>query len=151
MKKEKGYYTIQIVSEIFNVTPQTLRLYEEKGLVQPSRSQGNKRLYTDADVEKLELVMRLTRDLGVNLAGVEVILNMRGKMMEMEKTYNEIVELLINDFQEMVSHLNEEGEEGLIPLNHRKLMQIKQHFAATGARFEFPGPVTTHKNSEKGS
>ena len=90
MKERKGYYTIGVVSELFHVTPQTLRLYEEKGLISPSRSRGNKRLYDDNDLERLELVLRLTRELGINLAGVEVILNMSRRMTELQRRVEEL-------------------------------------------------------------
>jgi MerR family transcriptional regulator/heat shock protein HspR len=69
--------------------PQTLRLYERVGLLKPSRSQGNTRLYTDDDLERLEVILTLARDMGVNLAGIEIILNMREKMVEMEKQMTE--------------------------------------------------------------
>src|SRR5882672_1981100 len=85
MKKRAKTFTISAVAEEFDVHPQTLRLYEREGLLKPSRSDGNTRLYTDTDLERLELILSLTRDLGVNLAGVEIILNMREKLVEMEK------------------------------------------------------------------
>ena len=68
---------ISAVAEMFEIHPQTLRLYEREGLLLPSRSEGNTRLYTDEDIERLEVILKLTRELGVNLAGVEIILNMR--------------------------------------------------------------------------
>ena len=76
---------ISSVAEQYGVHPQTLRLYEREGLLKPSRSDGNTRLYTDEDLERLEVILHLTRDLGVNLAGVEIILNMREKMAEMQR------------------------------------------------------------------
>ena len=78
-KKTLGAYTISVVADRFDIHPQTLRLYEREGLLTPSRTDGNTRLYTDADMERLEVVLSFTRDLGVNLAGVEIILNMREK------------------------------------------------------------------------
>jgi MerR family transcriptional regulator/heat shock protein HspR len=82
---------ISVVAETYQVHPQTLRLYERLGLLQPSRSDGNTRLYTDADLHRLEMILSLTRDLGVNLAGVEVILNMREKMESMQKEMEEML------------------------------------------------------------
>ena len=73
---------ISSVAEQYEIHPQTLRLYEREGLLKPSRSDGNTRLYTDDDLERLEVILHLTRDLGVNLAGVEIILNMREKMAD---------------------------------------------------------------------
>jgi MerR family transcriptional regulator, heat shock protein HspR len=80
---------ISAVSELYKLHPQTLRLYERVGLLKPSRSQGNTRLYTDQDLERLEVILTLARDMGVNLAGIEIILNMREKMVEMEKQMTE--------------------------------------------------------------
>ena len=76
---------ISAVADQYQLHPQTLRLYEREGLLKPSRSEGNTRLYTDEDLERLEVILKLTRDLGVNLAGVEIILNMREKMAEMQR------------------------------------------------------------------
>ena len=83
--KSKAAYMISSVAEQYGLHPQTLRLYEREGLLKPSRSDGNTRLYTDEDLERLEVILHLTRDLGVNLAGVEIILNMREKMAEMQR------------------------------------------------------------------
>lgn len=82
-KRAKAGYMISSVAELYHLHPQTLRLYERVGLLKPSRSQGNTRLYTDSDLERLEIILNLTRELGVNLAGIEIILNMRDKMTEM--------------------------------------------------------------------
>src|SRR6202008_5203216 len=82
--KSKAAYMISAVAEQYEIHPQTLRLYEREGLLAPSRSEGNTRLYTDEDLERLEVILKLTRELGVNLAGVEIILNMREKMAEMQ-------------------------------------------------------------------
>lgn len=83
-KRARAGYMISAVSELYKLHPQTLRLYERVGLLKPSRSQGNTRLYTDSDLERLEVILNLTRELGVNLAGIEIILNMRDKMAEMQ-------------------------------------------------------------------
>src|SRR6187401_1251520 len=83
-KNSKAAYMISAVAESYSIHPQTLRLYEREGLLKPSRSDGNTRLYTQEDLERLEVILSLTRDLGVNLAGVEIILNMREKMEEMQ-------------------------------------------------------------------
>ena len=85
---------ISAVAEQYGIHPQTLRLYEREGLLKPSRSEGNTRLYTDDDVERLEVILHLTRDLGVNLAGVEIILNMREKMGEMQLQIQEFIATL---------------------------------------------------------
>ena len=92
--KSKGSYMISSVAEQYGIHPQTLRLYEREGLLKPSRSDGNTRLFTDADLERLEVILHLTRELGVNLAGVEIILNMREKMAEMQVQIEEFVTTL---------------------------------------------------------
>src|SRR5580693_2737935 len=92
--KSKGSYMISSVAEQYAIHPQTLRLYEREGLLKPSRSDGNTRLYTDGDLERLEVILHLTRELGVNLAGVEIILNMREKMSEMQAQIEEFVATL---------------------------------------------------------
>lgn len=88
----KSYYMISAVSQKYDIHPQTLRLYEREGLLTPSRTEGNTRLYTDEDLAQLETILTLTRDLGVNLAGVEIILNMRRKMERMQSEVNEFME-----------------------------------------------------------
>ena len=114
--KSKGAYMISSVAEQYQIHPQTLRLYEREGLIKPSRSDGNTRLYTDEDLELLEVVLHLTRDLGVNLAGVEIVLNMRAKMSEMQRQIEEFVSTLN---QEMASRTRpakpEENKRSLIP------------------------------------
>ena len=86
-----AYYMISAVARRYNIHPQTLRLYEREGLLEPSRTEGNTRLYSDADLAQLETILALTRDLGVNLAGVEIILNMRSKMDRMQGEVNEFM------------------------------------------------------------
>lgn len=94
MKRKARTYTISAVADQFGIHPQTLRLYEREGLLKPSRSEGNTRLYTDADLERLEVILSLTRDLGVNLAGVEIILNMREKMDAMQREFERFFDYL---------------------------------------------------------
>ncbi|PYU27429.1 MAG: MerR family transcriptional regulator [Acidobacteria bacterium] len=85
---------ISAVAELYNLHPQTLRLYERVGLLKPSRSEGNTRLYTDADLERLEVILTLTREMGVNLAGIEIILNMREKIGEMQRQMKAFAEFV---------------------------------------------------------
>ena len=92
--KSKAAYMISSVAEQYEIHPQTLRLYEREGLLKPSRSDGNTRLYTVEDLERLEVILHLTRDLGVNLAGVEIILNMREKMGDMQAQIQEFIATL---------------------------------------------------------
>ncbi len=93
-KKVRAGYMISAVAALYKIHPQTLRLYERLGLLKPSRSQGGTRLYTDQDLERLEVILTLTRELGVNLAGIEVVLNMREKMLEMERQVQAFVEFV---------------------------------------------------------
>ena len=93
MKKPgHAYYMISAVAQKYSIHPQTLRLYEREGLLKPSRTEGNTRLYSEEDLEQLETILSLTRDLGVNLAGVEIILNMRRKIEQMEYEVNEFMQ-----------------------------------------------------------
>jgi MerR family transcriptional regulator, heat shock protein HspR len=96
-KKAKAGYMISAVAELYKLHPQTLRLYERVGLLKPSRSQGNTRLYTDEDLERLEVILNLTRELGVNLAGIEIILNMRDKMGEMQAQMEAFIKFVRNE------------------------------------------------------
>ncbi len=89
---------ISVVAEMYSIHPQTLRLYEREGLLVPSRSNGNTRLYTQDDLERLETILNLTRDLGVNLAGIEIILNMRQRMKKMEEEMQAFVEFVQKEF-----------------------------------------------------
>jgi MerR family transcriptional regulator/heat shock protein HspR len=83
---------ISVVAKAYGIHPQTLRLYEREGLLKPSRTEGNTRLYSEEDLRRLEVILNLTRDLGVNLAGVEIILNMRRKMEQMQQEVGEFVD-----------------------------------------------------------
>jgi len=84
-RKSKGAYMISVVAEMYEIHPQTLRLYEREGLLKPSRSEGNTRLYTEEDLKRLEFILSLARDLGVNIAGIAIILNMRERMENMQQ------------------------------------------------------------------
>jgi MerR family transcriptional regulator, heat shock protein HspR len=111
MKKTgKAYFMISAVAQKYNIHPQTLRLYEREGLLKPSRTEGNTRLYSEEDLEQLETILSLTRDLGVNLAGVEIILNMRKKIERMQAEVNEFMEYVkhelargIDDWEQRLS------------------------------------------------
>jgi len=107
---------ISAVAEKYSIHPQTLRLYEREGLLEPSRSDGNTRLYTDQDLERLELILNLTRDLGVNLAGVEIILNMREKMAAMQRQIEEFIQTLGQELTTRVKAVEPESRNSLIPV-----------------------------------
>ena len=91
-RKSKGAYMISAVAEMYEIHPQTLRLYEREGLLKPSRTEGNTRLYTDEDLERLEFILNLARDLGVNIAGIAIILQMRERMEEMNRQMQSFVD-----------------------------------------------------------
>ena len=118
MKQRQRTYTISAVAELYDIHPQTLRMYEREGLLKPSRSMGNTRLYTDADLERLEVILALTRDMGVNLAGVEIIINMRERMQQMQREFEQFFAYLHNQTNDM-SHRVEEfsSSEALIPIS----------------------------------
>jgi MerR family transcriptional regulator, heat shock protein HspR len=106
-KRGKAGYMISAVAEMYNLHPQTLRLYEREGLLIPSRSDGNTRLYSQEDLERLEAILNLTRDLGVNLAGVEIVLNMRERMKEMQREMQAFVEFVRYE----MTHRTQEAQE----------------------------------------
>ena len=124
MKKRAKGYTISAVADYYGVHQQTLRLYEREGLLKPSRSEGNVRLYTDEDLGRLEVILKLTRDLGVNLAGVEIILNMREKMDQMQREFNRFFESL-RDYaaQNIVIQQDPQAFQALVPTGRTIVMK----------------------------
>jgi MerR family transcriptional regulator/heat shock protein HspR len=126
MRKEKrALYMISVVAEMFAVHPQTLRAYEREGLLRPARTDGNTRLYSEEDLERIELILRLTKDLGVNLAGVEVILNMRERMGEMQ---GRMTEMLQEVMRRMESEFRtraqaQQNAEGLVPVGRKSIVR----------------------------
>jgi MerR family transcriptional regulator/heat shock protein HspR len=113
-KRAKAGYMISAVAELYKLHPQTLRLYERVGLLKPSRSQGNTRLYTDSDLERLDVILTLARDMGVNLAGIEIILNMREKMIEMEHQMEEFAHVVQQELSRVASRTNDHPERHAI-------------------------------------
>jgi MerR family transcriptional regulator/heat shock protein HspR len=126
MKKRVKTYTISAVAEMYDIHPQTLRLYEREGLLKPSRSDGNTRLYSDTDLERLEIILSLTRDLGVNLAGVEIVLNMREKMDAMQREFERFFDYLRTHAKEF-SSMSDTGEESeaLIPISRLRVLRTR--------------------------
>ncbi|HZS54407.1 MAG TPA: helix-turn-helix transcriptional regulator [Bryobacteraceae bacterium] len=114
--KSKAAYMISAVAEQYAIHPQTLRLYEREGLLTPSRSEGNTRLYTDDDLERLEVILKLTRELGVNLAGVEIILNMREKMEAMQQQIEEFIGTLNQELSQRAAHRTVDNGNSLMPV-----------------------------------
>jgi MerR family transcriptional regulator/heat shock protein HspR len=118
-KRGKAAYMISAVAQTYNIHPQTLRLYEREGLLKPSRTEGNTRLYTDEDIERLELILSLTRDMGVNLAGVEVVLNMREKMERMQRQMEDFVRLVQRELTNPQRGVHDEIKNALVRLMPR--------------------------------
>jgi len=104
-RKSKGAYMISSVAEMYDIHPQTLRLYEREGLLKPSRSEGNTRMYTDEDLERLEFILNLARDLGVNIAGIAIILQMRERMELMNRQMQEFVQYVRNEMVQQFSSM----------------------------------------------
>ncbi|HLE36807.1 MAG TPA: helix-turn-helix transcriptional regulator [Candidatus Acidoferrales bacterium] len=113
-KKARAGYMISAVAELYKLHPQTLRLYERVGLLKPSRSKGNTRLYTDDDLGRLEVILTLTRDMGVNLAGIEIILNMREKMAEMQRQMEEFTQFVQQELSRSLSSGHERAPRNAI-------------------------------------
>jgi len=128
-KGPSQYYHISSVAKMYNIHPQTLRLYEREGLLAPSRSEGNTRLYSAEDLKRLELILNLIRELGVNLAGVEVILNMRAKIERIEAEVNEFLEYVRREFFQ--------GKEDEFEARKRALVNVR------------PGGVVKVKNRDE--
>jgi MerR family transcriptional regulator, heat shock protein HspR len=107
--QERKFLMISAVAERFEIHPQTLRLYEREGLIRPARSSGNTRLYDDESLSRLEIILTLTRDLGVNLAGVEVVLNMREQMQRMQDEIDSVLEMVRREAAERRNSQEKEG------------------------------------------
>ena len=114
-RKSKGAYMISAVAEMYDIHPQTLRLYEREGLLRPSRSEGNTRLYTDEDLERLEFILNLARDLGVNIAGIAIVLQMRERMEEMNRQMQGFVEYVRTEMLHQM-HQAQGQQAGLVPI-----------------------------------
>ena len=112
--RSKPVYMIGVVAEMLKVHPQTLRFYEKKGLVRPGRTEGQTRMYSEEDLEDIARLLRLTRDLGVNLAGVEIILKMRRRMTDMQRQIEDLLGYVREGGGEPVSQTTREPREALV-------------------------------------
>lgn len=118
-RKKQGAYMISSVAEMYGIHPQTLRLYEREGLLKPSRTEGNTRLYTDEDLERLELILSLARDLGVNISGIAIILQMRERMDEMQRQMAEFVSYVRNEVMTRAQNAGADPRRGaIVPVRH---------------------------------
>lgn len=120
-ERRKGVYMISAVAELFGIHPQTLRLYEREGLLRPSRTEGNTRVYTDEDLEQLQTILNL-RELGVNLAGVDIILNMRAKMQRMQQEITQFTEFIHRELSREENALSERARNALVRLPRRDIV-----------------------------
>ena len=108
-------YTISAVATRYGVHPQTLRMYEREGLLKPFRSVGNTRYYSDRDCERLEMILTLTRDMGVNLAGVEVILNLREQFARMQDEMTQFLEAVHAELSDRIRERGQANAAALVP------------------------------------
>jgi MerR family transcriptional regulator/heat shock protein HspR len=122
-KPEQKYVMISVVAERYGIHPQTLRLYEREGLIKPTRSAGNTRLYDEEAIRRLEIILTLTRDLGVNLAGVEVILNMKERMDQMQGEVDRLLDYIKREAQER--RLQVERQHALVKVQSGPLTKIR--------------------------
>lgn len=111
VKRRKGFYSISVVAKMFEVHQQTIRMYEKEGLISPKRSEGNTRLFSEEDVDRLEQVIYLTHKLGVNLAGVEIILKLQRKMKKMQDEMNDVFNKTQQELHDDALGLQENAKE----------------------------------------
>ena len=122
--RTKPLYMIGVVAEMLKVHPQTLRFYEKKGLVRPGRTEGQTRMYSDEDLEEVARLLRLTRDLGVNLAGVEIVLKMRRRMIEMQKQIEDLLAYVRESGGEVKEDVPREPREALVRSASNQLRSV---------------------------
>jgi MerR family transcriptional regulator/heat shock protein HspR len=115
-RKSKGAYMISAVAEMYEIHPQTLRLYEREGLLKPSRTEGNTRLYTDEDLERLEFILNLARDMGVNIAGIAIVLQMRERMEEMNRQMQSFVEYVRTEMVTRMQQATQASTGAIVPI-----------------------------------
>jgi MerR family transcriptional regulator, heat shock protein HspR len=123
---------ISAVAEMYDIHPQTLRLYEREGLLRPSRSEGNTRLYTDEDLERLEFILNLARDLGVNIAGIAIVLQMRERMEEMNRQMQGFVEYVRTEMLTRMQQAQSPTGPGLVPVRRPVVMPSRESSASRG-------------------
>ena len=124
-RRPRGTYMISAVAELYEIHPQTLRLYEREGLLRPNRSEGNTRLYSEDDLQQLELILTLTRELGVNLAGVEVILNMRRRMESLQSEVASLMAFVRDEILKDDRDLRQRFEQAIVRVERGSLVVHK--------------------------
>ncbi|WPM31922.1 helix-turn-helix transcriptional regulator [Hydrogenobacter sp. T-2] len=122
MKRERTrLYTIGVVASMFNIHPQTLRLYEREGLIKPTRSKGRTRYYTEEDIQRLEIILTLSRDLGVNLAGIDIILRMKEQIEELEVQVQKLIEFIQREVSEV--YQRDEGIKSIVLAERKDILK----------------------------
>lgn len=137
-KRRKGFYSISVVAKMFSVHQQTVRLYEKEGLITPKRSSGNTRLFSEEDVDQLEEIIYLTHKLGVNLAGVEVILELQKKIAKLQGEINKLFEQTHEQLQEAGDICKESAKK-----NAKRLIEIKKEKEASAPKTKSPSTPET--------
>ncbi len=126
-RKKQGAYMISSVAEMYGIHPQTLRLYEREGLLKPSRTEGNTRLYTDEDLERLEIILSLARDLGVNISGIAIILQLRERMEEMQRQMSEFVSYVRTEVMTRAHNATNDPTRGaIVPVSRSILIKTEK-------------------------
>jgi MerR family transcriptional regulator, heat shock protein HspR len=125
-RKSKGAYMISAVAEMYDIHPQTLRLYEREGLLKPSRTEGNTRLYTDEDLQRLEFILTLARDLSVNISGIAIILQMRERMEEMQHQIQEFVQYIQQEVLTRATAAADPSKGAIVPLRRTMATPVEQ-------------------------
>jgi MerR family transcriptional regulator/heat shock protein HspR len=122
-RKSKGAYMISAVAEMYSIHPQTLRLYEREGLLKPSRTEGNTRLYTEEDLQRLEFILTLARDLAVNISGIAIILQMRERMEEMQRQIHDFVQYIQKEVLTRATAATDPSKGAIVPVRRPIVMQ----------------------------
>ena len=133
-RKGKGAYMISVVAEMYEIHPQTLRLYEREGLLKPSRSEGNTRLYTEEDLKRLEFILSLARDLGVNIAGIGIILNMRERIEQMQHQMQDFVQYVQQEVMLRAQASQPRKDDALVPVRRSPPVVISPVPTANSSR-----------------
>ena len=146
MRKKKGYFSISAVAKMFSVHQQTIRLYEKEGLINPKRSSGNTRLFSEEDVNKLEEVIYLTHKLGINLAGVEMILKLQKQIKKMQKDMNSLFRKAQKELidESEVKKLNiKEVSDKLVALKNISTIALTNNTQAKNSRLQKANIIDT--------
>ena len=148
MKRRKGFYSISVVAKMFSVHQQTIRMYEKEGLIAPKRTEGNTRLFSEEDVDRLEEVINLTHKMGINIAGVQMILKLQKKMKKLQDEMN-------NLFDQVHGNLEKESEDYKqeIEQEGRRLLQMKEEgkkrMEKQGGPIDISEATSVDENSKK--